>query len=1014
MNHARASLSLSLVLACGSASSLGAALPWKNADLLAEHADAAPVEALARLAARADAPRVIVRFDETPDDATRAALAGAGLRLLSPLGSGAYFAHPAPAMNARAVDAIATLADVSEITPEHKLDARLMDAEPPSWAVTSIANKRLANVGVKNPVVGVYVIFHPDADSLGQDAADLIASLGGTIMDTMTTINGLIVELPFDKVRALASDDRVQWVEPPLPRLDTLNDSNRAITQANTAQSAPYNLDGTGVTVLVYDAGTARATHQDFGGRLTVFDSSGTNYHSTHVAGTVGGEGAVVYNYRGMAPGVDMVAAGFEYDGTDIFLYTNPGDIETDYAAGMGMGAVIATNSIGSNTAPNGFPCSYEGDYGATAAVIDSIIRGNLGDDIVVFWAAGNERGGGCGDNYYTSGPPSNNKNAITVGALNSNDDSVTSFTSFGPADDGRLRPIISGPGCQSNGDFGVTSTDDSSDTAYYTLCGTSMATPTLAGLGALIVEDFRNTFTGMPDPSNQLMKVWMCHTANDIVTSGPDYQSGYGSARVVDAIDQVRTGSWSEATVAHHQSALYSVAVSGSTPELKVTLAWDDVPATPNVSKTLINDLDLVVVDPAGNRHYPWTLDPRHPEAGAVQTREDHVNNIEQVQVSNPMPGVWRVEVNGYDVPSAPQSFAITSTPQLGSGVIGLSIESTAPDSVSPGTPIAVEALVTEDGDTLSPGSVTLYHRQGAGAFSSTPMAAQGAGIYTANIPPVFCGDPVEYYVSAAGNTTGTITDTPGDDGAHTIAVGDRNDAYVNNLQSSAGWTVTGVTSQASGGWQQGIPLGGGDRGDPATDADGSGACYLTGNAAGNTDVDGGTTTLTTPNIDATVVPDPWLSYQRWYNNQFGAAPGADTFTVEISNDAGSTWTALETVGPSGTDTYGLWQTAAFRVADYVTPTNQVRLRFNASDTGDGSVVEAAVDDIRLYEFTCTQTACSPADLDANGTLNLDDINLFAAAFVSGDLAADLDANATLNLDDINLFAAAFTAGCP
>ena len=63
---------------------------------------------------------------------------------------------------------------------------------------------------------------------------------------------------------------------------------------------------------------------------------------------------------------------------------------------------------------------------------------------------------------------------------------------------------------------------------------------------------------------------------------------------------------------------------------------------------------------------------------------------------------------------------------------------------------------------------------------------------------------------------------------------------------------------------------------------------------------------------------------------------------------------------------------------------------------------------------FVATPTPPCPADLDANGTLNIDDINLFAQAFTSGDLLADLDANGVLNIDDINLFAAAFTAGCP
>jgi len=68
---------------------------------------------------------------------------------------------------------------------------------------------------------------------------------------------------------------------------------------------------------------------------------------------------------------------------------------------------------------------------------------------------------------------------------------------------------------------------------------------------------------------------------------------------------------------------------------------------------------------------------------------------------------------------------------------------------------------------------------------------------------------------------------------------------------------------------------------------------------------------------------------------------------------------------------------------------------------------------DTSIRVFYASTPPC-PADLDANGTLNIDDINLFAQAFTSGDLLADLDANGVLNIDDINLFAAAFTAGCP
>ena len=63
----------------------------------------------------------------------------------------------------------------------------------------------------------------------------------------------------------------------------------------------PYNLNGAGLTVGIWDAGAARPTHQEFGGRVTVMDGAVNHNHSTHVAGTIGAAG-VVANAMGMAP----------------------------------------------------------------------------------------------------------------------------------------------------------------------------------------------------------------------------------------------------------------------------------------------------------------------------------------------------------------------------------------------------------------------------------------------------------------------------------------------------------------------------------------------------------------------------------------------------------------------------------------------------------------------------------------------------------------------------------------
>jgi hypothetical protein len=241
------------------------------------------------------------------------------------------------------------------------------------------------------------------------------------------------------RIPALAAEDAIQWIEHALPQLSETNVENRAITGANLVQAAPYNLNGSGVTALIYDAGIARATHQDFGGRLTVHDSSGVITHATHVAGTVGGAGtATGGNQRGMAPACTLLSYGFQYNGSGTFLYTNPGDIEADYTnAFVNQGADVANNSIGTNTETNGFPCSIQGDYGVTDVLIDSLVRGSLGAPTRIVWANGNERQGnfcdieGFGD-YYSTAPPATAKNHITVGALNANDDSMTSFSSWG------------------------------------------------------------------------------------------------------------------------------------------------------------------------------------------------------------------------------------------------------------------------------------------------------------------------------------------------------------------------------------------------------------------------------------------------------------------------------------------------------------------------------------------------------------------------------------------------------
>lgn len=169
--------------------------------------------------------------------------------------------------------------------------------------------------------------------------------------------------------------------------------------------------------------------------------------------------------------------------------------------------------------------------------------------------------------------------------------------------------------------------------------------------------------------------------------------------------------------------------------------------------------------------------------------------------------------------------------------------------------------------------------------------------------------------------------------------------------LESNLGWTRGAPGDTATTGlWVRGDPIGTNNAGQPSnpeddtTPAPGVNA-YVTGNgggAAGADDVDGGATTLFSPLFDLSNVGPATLSYQRWFAD---LTQPDDSFVISLSNDGGTNWTPLETVNL----TANAWTPRSFRVPDFLPQTDRMRLRFVASDTGAGSLVEAAIDDLKL-----------------------------------------------------------------
>ncbi len=294
-------------------------------------------------------------------------------------------------------------------------------------------------------------------------------------------------------------------------------------------------------------------------------------------------------------------------------------------------------------------------------------------------------------------------------------------------------------------------------------------------------------------------------------------------------------------------------------------------------------------------------------------------------------------------------------------------------PDLVDPDGGLEFCVRVENFFGTAQPGTGVLHVDLGTGnGFETFPMTESSPGLYLAEFPASACASEVRFYVSAQA-TDGTLVCSPPNaplDYYTAMSADAFEIIHVDDLEIDLGWTVSGDATD--GQWDRGVPAGSGDRGDPSADGDGSGSCFLTDNVDGNSDVDSGSTILTSPVMDAATGSDQVavISYWRWYTNDAGSNPASDTFVVDISNDGGATWTNLEVVGPDGSEISGGWIRKSFRINDVLAPTSQMQLRFTASDLGNASVVEAAVDGIEIMLVDCAAPVTPLIGKTADGIL--------------------------------------------
>ena len=280
-----------------------------------------------------------------------------------------------------------------------------------------------------------------------------------------------------------------------------------------------------------------------------------------------------------------------------------------------------------------------------------------LSNNTFVLSSTTHEKDGGT-DGYDGLESKAVSKNVITVAAVNGiangytkpSDVVMSSFSDWGPTDDGRIKPDISADG------MNLYSTTSTADNAYVKMSGTSMATPNTTGSIGLILEHQNNLH---PDTAlfAATIKALVIHTANEAgANPGPDYSFGWGLLNTLGAVNLMTLNAQlpgnqliKELTLNQNEKYEYQVTTNGKEP-LKVTICWTDWPGNPPIKSLnptdlmLVNDLDLRIIGPNGT-YMPWVLDPASPSKAAI-TADNFRDNVEQVLISAPVAGTYTIRV--------------------------------------------------------------------------------------------------------------------------------------------------------------------------------------------------------------------------------------------------------------------------------------------------------------------------------------------------------------------------------
>ncbi|MDI6631871.1 MAG: S-layer homology domain-containing protein [Thermoanaerobacteraceae bacterium] len=489
--------------------------------------------------------------------------------------------------------------------------------------------------------------------------AKAVVAAGGSVLRGLDEEGtALRVELPAAAVTKLAGEEAVVRVEPYAPRR-FLSDRAAAVVGSSPLLVPGFatsdGLSGVGQIAGVADSGLDKGDlndlHPDFAtvpGRMPkvvllrswaqgpLADPTG---HGTHIAGILAGTGAGSGGrHPGIAPGASIYFQAITNQNGEP---DPPADLAALFRPAYSAGVRVHVDGWGGGT----------NDYAAAAAQIDRFCFNN--PDFLPVFGAGN---GGPGSRTLTS--EANSKNALVVGASENprplfgctGPETVARLSSRGPAGDGRLKPDLVAPGVGIIAPCSRLAASGLPGYRLYTrLDGTSMAAA-VAGGATILLRQYLREEEGEDALPAALLKALLINGARPLDSAAA---AGFGLLDLAGTVLALKEDTFvyvvEEQGLGDKERADYEITVRDGGAPLKVTLCWTDPPALPGARQALVNDLDLVVEGPDGRRYLGNDFEK--------QGVPDRLNNVEQVQIPQPVPGRYRIAVVGAKVGGNPAS---------------------------------------------------------------------------------------------------------------------------------------------------------------------------------------------------------------------------------------------------------------------------------------------------------------------------------------------------------------------